>query len=158
MLKPWFGRHRVLIVWGHTELDMTRVLYGRALSINFLPLRAATDLRHTYQGKVEGITFYPKGEGAVFFLPRWTFNCFEVLRILFAGEHTYTVSAPSIDQVKPCVNANKFHAVYGHANEGMLRETATGMGMTLNGELGPWHGCSQAKSFRKASPSSTDVR
>ena len=56
------------------------------------------------------------------------------------------------------ININDFHAAYGHANEVLLRDTATRMGITLVGELQPCSGCSQAKGLKKGVPSSTSTR
>lgn len=128
------------------------------LSLNPFSLCAATDLGHTYQGQIEGVTLYLIEEGEVFFPPREQVNQLEASRIPSIDEHAYAVLALGIDQVGSCVDANEFYTAYGHANEGLLRNTAARMGVSPKGKPQRCSGCLQAKGSREAIPSFTSIR
>ncbi|CAM9889479.1 unnamed protein product, partial [Sphacelaria rigidula] len=56
------------------------------------------------------------------------------------------------------VDMNLFHQSHGHLHEGLLRETAKQLGVTLVGKLHECKGCSMAKGLRKPIPTSTTSR
>ncbi|CAM9911506.1 unnamed protein product, partial [Sphacelaria rigidula] len=56
------------------------------------------------------------------------------------------------------VDMNLFHHSHGHLREGLLRETAKQLGVTLVGKLHECKGCSMAKGLRKHIPTSTTTR
>lgn len=150
-----------IVFWSFEALrktEMAKVLHGPGLSLNLFYLRAAMDLGHGYQGKIEDVTLYSKEKGDILFLPRGHDNYLEASRLSPAGEHAYAVVVSSIDQVGSFVGVNELYTAYGHANDGLLQDITARMGVTHKGKLEPYSICSQVKALGKAILSSTTTR
>lgn len=139
-------------------MTTTKVFYSSVLSFNPFALHVRTDLRQTYEGIIEGVTFYPKKEAETLSPRRRQANYLQTPQLSPAGENVYTVLLPDEHQERSCVDDNEFHAAYSQANQGLLGDTAARMGVTLKRKSELYSGYSQVKGFRKAIVSSTTIR
>lgn len=62
-------------------------------------------------------------------------------------QHAYKILAPGIDKMGPCADVIEFHTACGHANEGLVRDTAARMGAALRVRLELCRDCLQVKGF-----------
>ena len=138
-------------------VKLNRVAYVPDMKYHLFSLRAAVDAGNRYEGTSRGVTVFLRDGNEIDFPLHGKLNYSYASR-RSPPHYANAVIAPGAMPVPPTVDINLFHASYGHAHEGLLRQTAKDLGVTLTGELQPCTGCSMAKGLRKGISSSTENR
>lgn len=150
MLKAMIRSTTSSSVWNSNENDDDDSLpKPGALILSLLPARGVGPGTHLSKHDREHDALPPRKKGRLSFRQGSRST---------ALKHAYVMLALGIDNVGPCVNVNELHTMYGHSNEGLIRDTVAGMGVTLKEELEPCSSYSLASDLEKVILSSTTTR